>query len=84
LALVMATRIAPGTIHLPQIAVHPSRRREGFARRLVDEACRVAAPRGIRQATLLVGESNASARQLYATMGFEPRSRFIAATLQIS
>ncbi|HLG55891.1 MAG TPA: N-acetyltransferase [Vicinamibacterales bacterium] len=84
LALVLATRIAPGTIHLPQIAVHPSRRREGFARRLIDEACRAAAPRGARQATLLVGETNVAARELYAKMGFEPRATFIAATLEIS
>lgn len=84
LALVLATRVAPGTVHLAQVAVHPSRRREGFARRLVDEACRVAAPRGARQATLLVGEKNTAARELYAQMGFEPRATFIAATLGIS
>jgi len=83
-ALVLATRVAPGTIHLAQVAVHPGRRREGFARRLVDEACRAAAPRAARQATLLVGEKNTAARALYAQMGFEPRATFIAATKQIS
>ena len=79
-ALVLATRVAPGTIHLAQIAVHPGRRREGFARKLVDEACRLAQPRAARQATLLVGEKNTAARKLYASMGFEPRATFIAAT----
>ena len=82
-ALVLTTRIAPGTIHLAQVAVHPGRRREGFARRLVDEACRLAQPRAARQATLLVGERNTAARKLYESMGFEPRATFIAATKAI-
>jgi ribosomal protein S18 acetylase RimI-like enzyme len=80
-ALVLATRIAPGTLHLPQVAVHPARRRQGLAHRLVEEACRAAALRGVRQATLLVAESNSSARALYAKMGFMDASQFIAATL---
>jgi len=83
-ALVLTTRIAPGTIHLAQVAVHPARRREGFARRLVEEACRLAQPRAARQATLLVGEKNTAARKLYESMGFEPRATFIAGTKQIS
>jgi ribosomal protein S18 acetylase RimI-like enzyme len=84
IALVLTTRIAPGTIHLAQVAVHPGRRREGFARTLVDEACRLAQPRAARQATLLVGEKNAAARSLYTSMGFEPRATFIAATKPIA
>jgi ribosomal protein S18 acetylase RimI-like enzyme len=83
IALVLTTRIAPGTIHLAQVAVHPGRRREGLGRRLVDEACRLAQPRAARQATLLVGEKNTAARKLYASMGFEPRATFIAATKPI-
>jgi len=79
IALVLTTRIAPGTIHLAQVAVHPGRRREGFGRRLVEEACRLAQPRAARQATLLVGEKNTAARKLYASIGFEPRATFIAA-----
>jgi ribosomal protein S18 acetylase RimI-like enzyme len=82
-ALVLATRIAPGTLHLPQVAVHPSRRREGLAQKLVEEACRAAAARGIKQATLLVAESNASARALYEKIGFTDTSAFIAATLVV-
>ncbi|HEU4691850.1 MAG TPA: GNAT family N-acetyltransferase [Vicinamibacterales bacterium] len=82
-ALVLATRIAPGTLHLPQVAVHPSRRREGLAQRLVEEACRAAAARGVKQATLLVAESNASARALYQKIGFTDTSAFIAATLVV-
>lgn len=84
IALVLTTRVAPGTIHLAQVAVHPARRREGYARRLVEESCRLAQPRAARQATLLVGEKNTAARKLYESMGFEPRATFIAATKPIS
>lgn len=83
-ALVLATRLAPGTVHLAQVAVHPERRREGVARRLVDEACRLAASRGARLVTLLVGENNAAARQLYEQMGFVPRAMFLAGTLSFA
>jgi ribosomal protein S18 acetylase RimI-like enzyme len=82
-ALVLATRIAPGTLHLPQVAVHPKRRREGIAHRLVEEACRAAASRGVKQATLLVAESNAKARALYEKMGFVDTSTFVAGTLTV-
>lgn len=80
-ALVLATRIAPGTVHLAQVAVHPSRRRQGLARRMVEQACRLAASRGARLVTLLVGDSNAAARALYESMGFTERARFVAGTL---
>jgi ribosomal protein S18 acetylase RimI-like enzyme len=83
-ALVLATRVAPGTLHLAQVAVHPSRRREGCARQLVEHACALAAGRGARQATLLVGDSNAAARALYGEMGFQRKATFIAATKDIS
>jgi ribosomal protein S18 acetylase RimI-like enzyme len=83
-ALVLATRLAPGTVHLAQVAVHPERRREGVARRLVEEACRLAASRGARLVTLLVGENNAAARQLYDAMGFAPRATFLAGTLSFA
>jgi ribosomal protein S18 acetylase RimI-like enzyme len=83
-ALVLSTRVAPGTIHLAQVAVHPARRREGFARQLVEEACRLAQPRAARQATLLVGDKNTAARNLYESMGFRRRATFIAASKPIS
>jgi len=82
-ALVLATRIAPGTLHLPQVAVHPSRRRQGLAERLVEEACRAAAARGVKQATLLVAEGNTSASALYEKIGFTSTSAFIAGTLTV-
>jgi ribosomal protein S18 acetylase RimI-like enzyme len=84
IGLVLTTRVAPGTIHLAQVAVHPGRRREGLGRRLVEEACRLSLPRAARQATLLVGEKNTAAHKLYTSMGFEPRATFIAATKAIA
>lgn len=78
-ALVLVTRIAPDTVHLAQVAVHPARQRQGLGRTLVEEACRRAAAEGFRQATLLVGESNVGARRLYATLGFTDRASFLAA-----
>jgi ribosomal protein S18 acetylase RimI-like enzyme len=82
-ALVLATRIAPGTLHLPQVAVRPAQRRKGIARRLVEEACSAAAARGVKQATLLVADSNVNARALYEQMGFTDTSEFIAGTLTL-
>lgn len=82
-ALVLATRIAPITLHLAQVAVHPSRRREGLARQLVEEACRAGAARGASEATLLVGDHNQAARALYARMGFEERAQFVAGILEL-
>jgi ribosomal protein S18 acetylase RimI-like enzyme len=82
-ALVLATRIATGTLHLPQVAVHPTRRREGVAQRLVEEACRAAAARGVKRATLLVAEGNSAARALYEKMGFKDTSEFMAGTLAL-
>lgn len=82
-ALVLATRISPGTLHLAQVAVHPSRRRAGLARRLLEAVFRIGSARGARQVTLLVGERNTGARDLYEQMGFSPRSIFVAGRLGI-
>ena len=82
-ALVLVTRISPGTLHLAQVAVRPSRRREGLARRLVEEIFRVGSARGARQVTLLVGDRNTAAQALYARMGFTARSAFVAGRLEL-
>jgi ribosomal protein S18 acetylase RimI-like enzyme len=80
-ALVLATRVAPDTVHLAQVAVHPSRRREGLARKLVEEACAAGAAGGATRATLLVGDSNRPARALYAGLGFAETAVFLAGLL---
>ena len=81
-ALVLVTAIAPKTAHIAQVAVHPDRRRQRLAERLVGEACELAASTGREEITLLVGESNVAARSLYERLGFVPRATFIAAHLQ--
>jgi ribosomal protein S18 acetylase RimI-like enzyme len=78
-ALVLATAVSSETAHLAQVAVHPSRRREGLATRLVLDASAIAARQGYTRITLLVGASNTSARQLYADMKFSEGPRFVAA-----
>jgi ribosomal protein S18 acetylase RimI-like enzyme len=45
----------------------------------VREAIALAADSNASSMTLLVGEENHAARRLYASLGFEPRSTFIAA-----
>jgi len=45
--------------------------------------CRAAAARGVKQATLLVADSNTNARALYDKMGFTSTSAFIAGTLTV-
>lgn len=79
---VVVTTIAPRTAHVAQVAVHPDWRGRGVARALLADACVRAAAEADR-ITLLVGSSNSAARALYASMAFEPRGRFLAATRSI-
>lgn len=78
-AVVIVTALSRDTAHLAQVAVHPERRGHGLGRRLVEDACRLAAAQSFSRATLLVGASNAPARGLYASLGFTPGPRFLAA-----
>lgn len=80
-AAVLMTTLSSDTAHLAQVAVHPSRRREGLAAALVDEACSRAAGAGRRRATLLVAAANEPARRLYDTLGFKPCATFVAASI---
>ncbi|MDH3290801.1 MAG: ribosomal protein S18-alanine N-acetyltransferase [Gemmatimonadota bacterium] len=52
------------------VAVDPSHRRHGIARRLVREVCRQLADRGAETVFLEVRESNAAAQSLYHGLGF--------------
>jgi ribosomal protein S18 acetylase RimI-like enzyme len=78
-AFIAVTRVSPTTAHIAQVAVHPSQRGRGVARGLVEGALRDAARAGHTDVTLIVAESNAAARGLYASLGFAPRATFIAA-----
>ena len=60
---------------LANLAVVPSDRGRGIGRTLLDAMLADAASRGTAQVYLEVRESNASARQLYSTRGFEEIGR---------
>jgi ribosomal protein S18 acetylase RimI-like enzyme len=78
-ALAIITTVSNETAHLAQVAVHPSRRRAGLAKRLVLDASAVAGRQGYTRITLLVGASNTAARRLYEDLGFAEGPRFVAA-----
>lgn len=78
--LLLATALQRDTAHIAQIAIDPSYRRRGLARALVEEASRRAAAAGFWRMTLLVCEDNLPARELYASLGFEPHACFVYAT----
>jgi ribosomal-protein-alanine N-acetyltransferase len=56
--------------HIMTIAVRPERRRQGFARTLVEAALADPASAGARRVYLEVRQSNAGARALYGSLGF--------------
>jgi ribosomal protein S18 acetylase RimI-like enzyme len=76
---VLVTTVSPAAAHVAQLVVHPHSRGRGLARRLVLEAARRSARAGKAELTLLVGEHNAPARQLYASLGFLAKATFVAA-----
>ena len=56
--------------HVTTLAVHPERRRRGFARVLVEAALADPASAGARHVYLEVRLSNLAARALYGSLGF--------------
>jgi ribosomal protein S18 acetylase RimI-like enzyme len=81
-ALVLVTTLSAATAHIAQVAVHPSRRGEGLAAALVEEACDRAARQGCTRVTLLAGASNSPARRLYERLGFTAGPLFLAGRSQ--
>ncbi|MBW1953122.1 MAG: ribosomal protein S18-alanine N-acetyltransferase, partial [Deltaproteobacteria bacterium] len=59
-------------MHILNLAVHPAYRRQGIARRLLQEALHRARGLGARQAWLEVRPSNQAAQSLYHSLGFKP------------
>jgi len=57
--------LIPDEAHIGNLAVHPARRRQGIAQRLLDELVRDAARAGVRRVTLEVRQSNQMARKFY-------------------
>jgi len=60
----------PEEFHVNKIATHPSRRHEGFGRRLLSEALEHARRRGAHTMILEVRVSNAPAIRFYNSFGF--------------
>ena len=63
-------RILAGEGELQRIAVFLQYRRQGFARRLMDEVMAFARENGVSAISLEVRESNTGARHLYEAYGF--------------
>jgi ribosomal-protein-alanine N-acetyltransferase len=58
-------------LHIHNVAVAPALRRRGLARRLLSQLLDEARAHGVRVALLEVRESNAAARALYESLGFD-------------
>ena len=82
-ALVMMTALGPGVAHVAKVAVHPERRGQGLAGKLLDRALALAHAAGRSRATLLVEAGASTARTLYAGHGFRPCATFVAARREL-
>jgi len=70
-----AIAVAGDVADLERIAVMPSRRRQGVARRLLDALCSAARSEGATRMLLEVAANNESAIALYTSCGFTTISR---------
>jgi ribosomal protein S18 acetylase RimI-like enzyme len=76
LAATTLLSFSPRAGYVSMVMVDAAHRRQGLARRLLEEARRTTARRGLRYIALDVLEGNAPARTLYASIGYRPlRSR---------
>jgi len=66
----LLARVAAAEAEVLTLATHPACRRQGHARRLLDQFAWVAAARGATRAVLEVAEDNAPARALYEGAGY--------------
>jgi ribosomal-protein-alanine N-acetyltransferase len=62
-------------VHVHNLAIAPSRRRQGLGRRLLALTIDIARRRGARSALLEVRQGNWPALELYRSMGFRPVGR---------
>ncbi len=65
----------PGTAFLVGMWVSPAHRGAGIGRQLIAQLISWAQAEGFGRISLEVGDSNASARRLYKSLGFEPTGR---------
>jgi ribosomal-protein-alanine N-acetyltransferase len=68
--VVVATLAVRDEVHLLNLAVHPTRRRRGYGRRLMDHLLGFARAHRCHYLTLEVRRSNAAAIALYEEYGF--------------
>jgi len=66
----IGVKLVADEMHVTTIAVHPERRRRGFARTLIEAALADPASAGARRVYLEVRPSNTGARALYCSSGF--------------
>ena len=59
-------------IHVLNLGTHPTTRRLGYARLLLDDMLAFARTKGVRYVSLEVRRSNVAALRLYVGAGFEP------------
>ncbi len=57
-------------VHINNIAIHPSYRKQGLGSKLMQEATRMGIERGAKSVTLEVRESNQGALEFYMRQGF--------------
>jgi [ribosomal protein S18]-alanine N-acetyltransferase len=69
------SRLAADEVEIHNVAVHPTHRRRGLARRLLTTALDDAARGGATTAHLDVRASNSAAIALYLGLGFQPAGR---------
>jgi ribosomal-protein-alanine N-acetyltransferase len=65
-------RVVIDEMHVVLVAVHPSWRRRGIARQMLEQAMHKARLAACRKATLEVRVSNVAAQRLYFQLGFAP------------
>jgi len=78
-ALVLGSRVSPESGHITQICVHPSYRRRGLARMLLNLAASCFMRQGVTEISLTVTETNTEAIELYRAEGYECEHSFDAA-----
>ena len=83
-AVVLGSRVSPGSGHVTQLCVHPECRRQGLARLLLTLSIHSFLRVGVTEVSLTVTEANRRAIGLYESVGFRLIHSFEAAVWQRS
>jgi ribosomal protein S18 acetylase RimI-like enzyme len=81
-ALVLGSRVSPQSGHITQLCVHPSYRRRGLARNLLNLAASCFLRQGVSEISLTVTEANTDAIDLYRAEGYDCHHSFDATVWQ--